>query len=278
MENEFVYYTKRFLKSRLGTKIASYLKKERSKKKVYPSSKDIFLPIQLVKPDDVKIVIIGQDPYPSNDAMGIAFSSRNEKTPESLKYLFQNLKKHLYYYDENIDIFTSNDLTPWVKRGILLINKHWTTNNQKEGHMNIGWENFTKGIINILNKREKPVIYILMGKEALSLQKDIKGHIITCPHPNIESYRPNEFLKEDFMNPAFNYINDYNLWENKRLFIDLSSCNNEKELFDTIKQKLKINKWPLEKILLNFDNIDEAIGLYKDTYGIYLNQTINLNL
>ncbi|MEN9735299.1 MAG: hypothetical protein RL129_9 [Actinomycetota bacterium] len=135
-----------------------------------------------IPPNDIKVVIVGQDPYPdSNDAMGLAFSipNQNKKIPASLR----NIKKELNS-DLGVSSSSSGDLTPWREQGILLLNRILTTNTGESlSHANFGWEDFTDLVIDKLCK--EPIIFILWGKLAQQLGQNIDDDKkITGVHPS----------------------------------------------------------------------------------------------
>ena len=133
--------------------------------------------------DNVKVVILGQDPYHGlGEAHGLSFSVRKGiKMPPSLLNIFKELKSDL-----GIER-TNTDLTDWAKQGVLLLNSIMTVEKDKPlSHKNKGWEIFTDNIIKLLNERQVPVIFILWGNFARS-----KKALITNPrHKIIESAHP----------------------------------------------------------------------------------------
>lgn len=159
-----------------------FVKNEYSKKKCFPRYENIYNALYYTDYDEVKVVILGQDPYHGeNEAHGLAFSVCNEiKRPPSLNNIFKELESDLKIKR------TSNDLTEWAKQGVLLLNSILTVEKDKAlSHKNKGWEIFTDNIICSLNKREKPVIFVLWGNYARSKKK-----LITNNHYIIESVHP----------------------------------------------------------------------------------------
>jgi uracil-DNA glycosylase len=136
---------------------------------INPEIKNIFKAFQIL-PSDVKVVIVGQDPYPnSEDAVGLAFSVHANRNvlPASLR----NIRKELDS-DLNIPFESKGDLTPWVAQGVLLLNRILTTRSGESlAHKGIGWEEFTDLVISKLANRN--VIFILWGNSAQSLSKFI---------------------------------------------------------------------------------------------------------
>lgn len=171
-------------------KLGIFVKNEYGKKTVYPEYKNIFNALRLTDYDEVKVVILGQDPYHGpNEAHGLSFSvQKGVKRPPSLDNIFKELKS-----DIGIER-TNNDLTDWAKEGVFLLNSIMTVvKDTPLSHKDKGWEIFTDDIIKILNKREKPIVFILWGSFARSKKQLItnKNHyIIEAPHPSpLSAYR-----------------------------------------------------------------------------------------
>lgn len=165
--------------------------KEYATRTIYPPKKEIFRCLNLTSYDDVKVVILGQDPYHEpGQANGLAFSVRpNVKIPPSLVNIFQEC-----HDDLGTTIPNNGDLTPWARQGVLLLNNVLTVReHQANSHRFYGWETFTLNIIRALNEREKPMVFILWGKNAIEKAQylDANRHlIITSPHPSpLSAYR-----------------------------------------------------------------------------------------
>ncbi len=160
-----------------------FVKKEYQTKTVFPPYKNIFDALRFTDYDEVKVVILGQDPYHGlGEANGLSFSVHNNvRRPPSLQNIFKELENDLGIVREE------SDLTDWAKQGVLLLNSIMTVEKDKPlSHKNRGWENFTDAIIKLLNEREKPVIFVLWGSFARS-----KKELITNKrHPIIESVHP----------------------------------------------------------------------------------------
>lgn len=172
------------LKKDYFKKLGVFIKNEYSEKTIFPPYKDIFKALKLTDYDNVKVVILGQDPYHGeNEAHGLSFSVYNSvKRPPSLYNIFKEL-----YNDLGI-IRTQNDLEDWAKQGVFLINSILTVvKDTPLSHKNKGWEVFTDKLISLLNEREKPVVFILWGSYARSKKILItnKNHyIIESVHPS----------------------------------------------------------------------------------------------
>ena len=165
-------------------KLGTFVKSEYKNKIIFPEYKNIFNSLRLTDYDDVKVVIIGQDPYHGvGEAHGLCFSvQEGVKTPPSLANIFKELRNDLGI------IRTKTDLTDWAKQGVLLLNAIMTVEKDKPlSHKDKGWEIFTDNIIKYLNEREKPVIFVLWGSYARSKKEliDLKKHyVIESAHPS----------------------------------------------------------------------------------------------
>ncbi|AYJ00989.1 uracil-DNA glycosylase [Candidatus Phytoplasma ziziphi] len=207
---EFIYQERQ---KKYFRNIINFLEVESEiKKQIYPPLKNIFEAFVMTPLKDVKVVILGQDPYFNiNQAHGLSFSVKNEKTPSSLKNIFKELRD-----DVNL-ISKTNNLTLWAKRGVFLLNSILTVEAGKPlSHQNIGWQEFTKNIFKFLNKKEK-IVYILWGKLAQEYIKYIdieNNYILKSPHPS-----PLSAYKGFFGSKPFSKTNSY-LIKNKILPID----------------------------------------------------------
>ncbi len=159
---------------------------------IYPPKDKIFSAFDLCKYEDLKVVIIGQDPYHNEgQAQGLAFSTPSYiKNPPSMVNIFKEIESDTKKQSENLD----GDLTSWATQGILLINTILTVEAHKpKSHHKLGWEIFTKNIIEHINNNFNDIIFILWGAGAIKMGKSIdinKHHILTSPHPSpLSSYR-----------------------------------------------------------------------------------------
>lgn len=152
---------------------------------VYPKMENIFNALNLLSYQDVKVVIIGQDPYHGeNQAMGLSFSVPSEqKIPPSLVNIFKEINSDL-----NIKCKQNGDLTRWAKQGVLLLNAVLTVRaGMANSHRNIGWQNLTNKIIELLNNKQTPVVFMLWGNNAKafsSLITNPKHKILYAAHPS----------------------------------------------------------------------------------------------
>ena len=165
-------------------KLREFLKAEYSSQKIYPDMYDIFNALKLTPYNEVKAVILGQDPYHEpNQAHGLSFSVRDgTELPPSLKNIYKELET-----DVGIKPASSGDLTPWAKQGVLLLNAVLTVRQGRaNSHKGMGWELFTDEVIKKLNERDTPIAFILWGSNARS-----KKALITNPiHGIFESAHP----------------------------------------------------------------------------------------
>ena len=185
------------------------------KKKIHPSSKDIFRAFELTSFKNVKIIILGQDPYHGpNQANGLAFSVNSEvRFPPSLLNIFKEYSKDL-----NLPIPIDGNLSAWAERGVLLLNSILTVESGSPGsHKDFGWEQFTNQIIKALSDKKSNLVFILWGAYAQSkkiLIDSSKHLIIASPHPS-----PLSAHRGFFGSKPFSKTNDY-LRKNKNKEID----------------------------------------------------------
>lgn len=180
---------------------------------VYPNMYDIFNALHYTPYNKVKVVILGQDPYHGpNQAHGLSFSVKpGVPAPPSLVNIYKELHTDLNCYIPN-----NGYLKKWTDQGILLLNAVLTVRaGEANSHRNKGWENFTNKIIELVNSKTEPVVFILWGKNAQEKQALITNpihHIIKSVHPSPLSAsrgffgsRPfsktNEYLKADGIDP-----------------------------------------------------------------------------
>ena len=186
---------------------------EYQNKIIYPKKENIYNALKLTPYENVKVVIVGQDPYHGeNEAHGLSFSvQRGIKLPPSLKNIYKEILNDLNIVEPNY-----GDLTSWAKEGVLLLNSVLTVEKDKPAsHAKIGWTKYTDYIIQKINEKEKPVVFILWGNFAKTKRELItnpKHLIITSAHPSPFSARngffeskpfskTNEFLKENNIKP-----------------------------------------------------------------------------
>ena len=165
--------------------LRQFLIKEYKSHKIYPDMYDIFNALHYTDYDDVKVVIIGQDPYHgAGQAHGLSFSVKpGIKTPPSLNNIYKELNTDLGCYIPN-----NGYLKKWADQGVLLLNAVLTV---REGlansHKNKGWEHFTDAVIQALNAHEKPIVFLLWGNNAISKKSLITNPnhlVLTTVHPS----------------------------------------------------------------------------------------------
>ena len=172
-------------------KIREFLKYEYSHYTVYPKMENIFSALKLCDYDDIKVVIIGQDPYhEEGQAHGLSFSVQpGIEIPPSLLNIYKELQSDLGCYIPN-----NGFLEKWAKQGVLLLNNVLTVRaHMANSHKDCGWETFTDRIIEELNKRETPVVFLMWGscakKKELLITNPIHK-ILKAPHPSpLSAYR-----------------------------------------------------------------------------------------
>ena len=166
-------------------KLREFLKSEYSSRQIYPPMFDIYNAFKFTDYNDVKVVILGQDPYHGEgEAHGLAFSVKeNIAIPPSLKNIYKELQSSLGCYIPN-----NGNLEKWARQGVLLLNTALTVRKDTpNSHRKVGWEIFTDKVIKLLNNREKPIIFMLWGNNAKSKAMLInhKKHIVlTSVHPS----------------------------------------------------------------------------------------------
>ena len=167
--------------------LSAFLRAEYSAHKViYPARKNVLRALQEIDLPDVKVVILGQDPYHGPDqAIGFSFAVPNElrKKPPSLQNIFKELKSDLGVTPR----LGESDLSGWVEQGVLLLNTVLTVEAaQPLSHRDRGWEQFTDCVIAELNARKKPVVFVLWGSHA----QKFKAKIDLTKHVVLESAHP----------------------------------------------------------------------------------------
>lgn len=146
-------------------KLFDWLNSEYASKTVYPPKAEIFNALNLVPINQVKVVIIGQDPYHTEgQAHGLAFSCHNGTPQPSLKNIFKEINADL-----GLTMSDCTDLTPWAKQGVMLLNTSLTViAHLPASHSNELWHTFTKQVIEILNEQNQPIVFMLWGNHAKS--------------------------------------------------------------------------------------------------------------
>ncbi len=166
-------------------KLTRFLTMEYQSHIIYPKPENVFNALNCVPYNDVKVVIIGQDPYHQpNQANGLCFSVQPDvEIPRSLQNIYKELRDDCGCY-----IPDNGDLTKWAKQGVLLLNSVLTVRQgQANSHQGMGWENIVGKVLELLNQRDDPVIFLLWGNNAKALAKNIdtsKHFVLTAAHPS----------------------------------------------------------------------------------------------
>ena len=198
-------------------KLREFLKIEYANYRIFPSMYDIFNALKYTDYKDVKVVILGQDPYHEiGQAHGLCFSVLDHvPLPATLKNIFRELTTDL-----NIPYPKTGNLTKWAKQGVLLLNTVLTVREHyANSHKNKGWEIFTNQVIELLNQRDESIIFVLWGNDAKqkkSLITNPKHFILTASHPS-----PLSAFNGFFGCKHFSKINEI-LQKNHQLPIDWS--------------------------------------------------------
>ncbi len=190
--------------------IKEFIKEERLNKTIYPPAKDLFNAFKLTDFNDIKVVILGQDPYHGEkEAMGLSFSvRRGVRTPPSLRNIFKELQDDLGITR------TDTDLSDWARQGVFLLNTVLTVEKDKaNSHKDIGWEIFTDFVIKQINDKLNNVVFILWGRQA----RDKKRLITNPSHYIIESAHPSPLSAYNgfFGSKPFSKTNNYLKAHNK---------------------------------------------------------------
>lgn len=162
----------------------SWLESEYASKTVFPPKEKVFNALNLVPIDNVKVVIIGQDPYHTlGQADGLAFSCHNGTPQPSLKNIYKEITEDL-----GIKMSTSTDLTSWAKQGVMLLNTSLTVvEHLPASHSNKLWHTFTTEIVKILNELNQPIVFMLWGNHAKSFLPILNNPnhlILQSAHPS----------------------------------------------------------------------------------------------
>ncbi len=190
-----------------------FIKSEYSNYRIYPNAEDIFNAFHFTPLRQVKVVILGQDPYHNEgQAHGLCFSVKPEvEIPPSLVNIYKELQDDLGCYIPN-----NGYLEKWSKQGILLLNTVLTVRaHQANSHQGKGWENFTDAVIQAVNAQDRPIVFLLWGRPAQmkrGMLNNPKHLILEAPHPSpLSAYRgffgskpfskTNDFLTNNGMEP-----------------------------------------------------------------------------
>lgn len=192
-------------------KLRNFLIDEYKTQVIYPNKYNIFNALRYTPYNKVKVVILGQDPYHGpNQAHGLSFSVQPGVTaPPSLRNIFKEL-----YTDLGCFVPNNGFLQSWTEQGILLLNTVLTVRASKpNSHKGMGWENFTDEVIKLLNMRDKPIVFILWGSNAISKRKLLTNsihYIIQSPHPSPLSAHRGFFGSKPF-SKTNNFLNSIHI-------------------------------------------------------------------
>lgn len=166
--------------------LADYVAEQRSlpETEIYPAERDVFRALQMTRLDDVRAVILGQDPYYTEGlATGLAFSvPEGKKLPRSL----QNILK-ARQADLSLPVPASGALEPWARNGVLLLNTALTVRRDDANSHRGVWKPLTDAIVNAVSAQRRPIVFLLWGRQAQQIQKRVR---ISDPHDVIESVHP----------------------------------------------------------------------------------------
>lgn len=214
IENDWLESISAEFKKPYYQQLYRFVREEYNTHVIYPPADDIFNALHLTPLSEVKVLILGQDPYHNeHQAHGLSFSVLPEQTeiPPSLQNIYQELKDDL-----GCDIPNNGYLEKWAKQGVLLLNTVLTVRaHQANSHQGKGWEQFTDAIIQAVNAQERPIVYMLWGRPAqskISMLTNPKHLVLKAPHPSpLSAYRgffgckhfsqANEFLVRNGLTP-----------------------------------------------------------------------------
>ncbi|HEY4553688.1 MAG TPA: uracil-DNA glycosylase [Bacillaceae bacterium] len=205
LNNDWAPLLEEEMKKPYFQQLEAFLTEEYQEYAIYPAENDVFNALHFAPFEDVKVVILGQDPYHGpGQAHGLSFSVQPDvRIPPSLKNIFKELHE-----DIGCDIPNNGYLKKWADQGVLLLNTVLTVRKgQAHSHRGKGWETFTDKIITLINEREKPAVFLLWGRpaqEKLQLIDTHKHRIIQSPHPS-----PFSASKGFFGSRPFSRTNSY---------------------------------------------------------------------
>ncbi|MBR2826168.1 MAG: uracil-DNA glycosylase [Erysipelotrichaceae bacterium] len=194
-------------------KLSAFLKQEYAEKTIYPPKQEVFSAFYYTDLDKVKVVILGQDPYHEpNQACGMCFAVKpGNPLPKSLINIYREI-----HDDLGLNMSTNGYLVKWATQGVLLINTVLTVERGKaNSHKGRGWEEFTDHVIQLLNRQDQPIVFLLWGNNArakMSLLNNPRHLVLTAAHPSpLSAYngffgcrhfsRTNEFLEKNGVKP-----------------------------------------------------------------------------
>ena len=194
-------------------KLSAFLKQEYAEKTIYPPKQEVFSAFYYTDLDKVKVVILGQDPYHEpTQACGMCFAVKpGNPLPPSLVNIYREI-----HNDLGLEMTANGYLVKWATQGVLLINTVLTVERGKaNSHKGKGWEEFTDHVIQLLNRQDQPIVFLLWGNNArakMSLLNNPRHLVLTAAHPSpLSAYngffgcrhfsRTNEFLEKNGVKP-----------------------------------------------------------------------------
>lgn len=213
IENDWLPALSEEFKKPYYRELYQFVKEEYTKTRVYPPADEIFNAFHFTPLSEVKVLILGQDPYHEyHQAHGLCFSVMpDQEIPPSLQNIYKELQSDLGCYIPN-----NGYLKKWADQGVLLLNTVLTVRaHQANSHKGHGWEEFTDAVIHAVNEQDRPIVYMLWGRPAqqkIPMLTNPKHLILKAPHPSpLSAYRgffgcrhfsqANEFLQENGISP-----------------------------------------------------------------------------
>lgn len=194
--DDWYHKLKPVIESEEFIKIGKFIGAERKSKVIYPPGPEVFRAFNLTPYKDLKIVILGMDPYPTEYkgepvACGLAFAPRNKDfTPPSLRMIYNRIKEDLY--QDELTFPTDLDLHKWTEQGILLLNAALTVEKGKAGTHLQHWEWFTRKVLETISNENTGVIFCFWGKDAQKFKDCVNPkmhHVLTSTHPVSAVYK-----------------------------------------------------------------------------------------
>lgn len=198
-------------------KLRAFIKSEQLTKQIYPDNNLIFNAFEQCPYYDLKVVIIGNEPYTNGGDHGLAWSTTKHDIPDSLFNIFKEVRKDMFepFENTNMVIHRTNNLTQWANQGVLFLNTLLTSEKGKQyAHKNKGWELFMEATLKKINEHQNKVVFMLWGKEACGWERLIdttKHLVLTSSHPSSHTAQQgfmgckhfstaNEFIKKHYFN------------------------------------------------------------------------------
>lgn len=236
--------------------IKSRIELARKSNQVFPGSKETLKLLTMINPEDVKIVILGRDPYHDGSADGLAFSTKSNKRPIELQNIFREIYSNfavgMYGYTID-DFFPTNDLSIWTKKGILPINTVMTVDEGKPiSHSKIGWLKLVSGMITELSKLKQPIVFMLWGDHCQKFEKFINGpnnKILKAAWP-----AENKFIGNRNFFDAWNW-----LYQHRAIgkYIDFTDLFDSVKAEERLKKHAQVEEWTKEEFDSNLKVIQE---------------------